>query len=88
MAKASLVAAKLRLIDSASFWLAFGRTENCSSSAGQIAPTITLDSTSSTVASAGICRLRRKIAAKKAIPQKIEMNIRINLAGITAFKSV
>ena len=37
---------------------------------------------------AGSCRLRRNTAAKNAAAQMIEMNSRINFAGITALRSV
>ena len=55
---------------------------------GHAAPTRTLDSTSSTTAIAGSCRLRRNTATKNAAAQMIEMNSRISFAGITAFRSV
>ena len=78
----------LRWIDGASRSFAFGATTNCCSTCGQAAPTSTLDRTSSTVAIAGSCRLRRNTAAKNAAAQMIEMNSRISLAGITALRSV
>ena len=46
---ACLVASMLRWIDVASFKLALGRTENCSSTAGHAAPISTLDKISSKV---------------------------------------
>jgi hypothetical protein len=88
MPNACRVAAMFRSIDTASRSFALGATTNCCSTCGQAAPTSTLDSTSSTVAMAGNCRLRRNTAAKKAAAQMIEMNSMISLAGITAFRSV
>ena len=82
------VASMLRWIDGASRSFAFGATTNCCSTAGHAAPTSTLDSTSSTTAIAGSCRLRRNTATKNAAAQMIEMNSRISLAGMTAFRSV
>ena len=88
MSNACLVASMLLRIGSRSAWLAFGLTRTCSSTAGHTAPTSTLDSTSSTVASAGICRLRRNTAAKNATAQMTAMHSRIRSAGITALRSV
>ena len=55
----------LRPIESASRWLALGRTENCSSTAGHAAPMRTLDRISSARAIAGIWRLRRNTAGEE-----------------------
>ena len=85
---ASRVALMFRSIERASRCWAFGATENCCSTCGHAAPISTLDSTSSTVAMAGSCRLRRNTAAKNAAAQMIEMNSRISFAGITALRSV
>ncbi len=78
----------LRLIDSASRSMAFGFTENCSSTAGHAAPTRMLDRISSTVAIAGSWRLRSTAPTKNATAQNTAMHNRISLAGSTALRSV
>jgi len=78
----------LRLIDRASRSLAFGRTENCSRTAGQAAPTRMLESTSRASAITGIWRLRRTTAAKNAPAQITAIMSRISFAGIAALRSV
>ena len=85
---ACFVASMLRVIDTDSRSLALGATTNCCRTCGHAAPTSTLEITSSTVAIAGSCRLRRNTATKNAAAQMIEMKMRISLAGITALRSV
>ena len=88
MPNAARVPSMLRWIGTDSRSFALGATTNCCSTCGHAAPISTLDRTSSTVAIAGSCRLRRNTAAKNAAAQMIEMNSRISLAGITALRSV
>ena len=78
----------LRSMDTGSRSFAFGLDDELLQHRGHAAPISTLDSTSSTSAIAGSCRLRRNTATKNAAAQIIEMNSRISLAGITALMSV
>ena len=78
----------LRAMYSRSFAARFGDTENCSTTSGQATPMMPAETSMSTVAMAGMARLRRKMDAKNAAATTIEMTSSTIFAGSSALMSV